>query len=187
MPVSVVATAGASNANSYLSVADADSIAATMLTTQGWSTATSDDKGKALIAATRYLDQLEWVGSKASSTQALLWPRDDASCGEKSYDNDEIPREVELACFDLADALLDTPTLLSAAPSGSGELIPGIPNADLRSAAVDVIRVEFKETGGGSAQQKNALTVLPHLSGLLGCLCLSKPFSAGRTVTVLRS
>jgi hypothetical protein len=187
MPVTVVATPGASDANSYLTVAAGDAIAGMMLGTRGWGTATSDDKAKALIGATRYLDQLQWIGSKASSTQALLWPRQDAACGEKNYGSTEIPREVELACFDLADALLETPTLLTAGPSGAGELIPGIPNADLKSASVDVLRVEFKDTGSGSPQQKNALSVLPHLVGLLGCLCLSRPLSSSRSIPVLRS
>lgn len=187
MTLVIVATPGASDANSYLSVADADTIAGTMLSTKAWGTATSGDKGKALVAATRYLDQLEWVGTKAATTQALLWPRTDAQCGEKSYSSTAIPEEVKYATFDLADALLEDSTLLTTSPAGANELIAGIPNADLKSASVDVLRVEFKDTGSGSSPQKNALTVLPHLVGLLGCLCLSKPFSAVGRVVVLRS
>ena len=187
MTVTIIATAGATDANSYLTVADGDAIADTMLSTRGWSTATTNEKGQALIQATRYLDQLDWVGDKASTTQALLWPRTDAECGEKSYASTVIPDEVELACFDLADALLETPTLITADPAARGELIPGIPNADLRSAQVDVLRVEFKETGTGYPSQKNALTVLPHLVGVLGCLCLSGPTSSSGRIAVYRS
>lgn len=187
MTLVIVATPGASNANSYLTVADADTIAGTMLSTKAWGTATTTNKTKALVAATRYLDQLDWVGTKAATTQALLWPRSDATCGEKSYSSTVIPEEVKYATFDLADALLKDATLLTTSPAGSNELIPGIPNADLRSASVDVLRVEFKETGSTSSPQKNALTVLPHLVGLLGCLCLSKPFSAVGRVVALRS
>jgi hypothetical protein len=185
MTVTLVATVGASNANSYLSLAAADAIAATMLQTKGWNDATTDEKSKALIAATRYLDQLEWIGSKTDPTQALLWPRVDASCGEKSYATDVIPEEVKYATFDLADSLLINPSLVTASPAGSNELIPGIPNADLKSASVDVIRVEFKSTG--SPAQINALNALPHLVGVLGCLCLSKPLSSVGRVAVLRS
>lgn len=187
MAVTIKATAGASDANSYLSVAAADDIANTMLSTRGWSTATTDQKGQALINSTRYLDQLEWIGSKASTTQALLWPRDDAACGEKDYANTVIPEEVKLACFDLADALLEDSTLISGSPAAGGELIPGIPNADLRSAQVDVLRVEFKDAGTGYPSQKNALTVLPHLVGVLGCLCLTGPTSSSGRIAVYRS
>jgi hypothetical protein len=185
MPVTVVATVGASDANSYLSVAAADSIAGTMLSTLKWGTATTDEKGKALIAATRYLDQLDWVGSKASTTQALLWPREEATCGEKSYANNVIPDEVKYATFDLADALLNDTTLLKPANAGLAELIPGIPNADLKSASVDVLRVDFRD--GGAPKVQNALTVLPHLVGVLGCLCLSSPSTSVGRVAVLRS
>lgn len=185
MPVVVTATAGASDANSYLSVAAADTIAGTMLSTLKWSTATTDDKGKALINATRYLDQLDWIGTKTTTTQALLWPRKDAACGEKDYANNVIPDEVKYACFDLADALLNDTTLLSGGNAGLGELIPGIPNASLKAARVDVLSVDFKD--GGAPTVKNALTVLPHLVGILGCLCLSAPTTSVGRVSVQRS
>lgn len=185
MPVTVTATVGAADANSYLSVAAADSIAGTMLSTLKWGTATTDEKGKALINATRYLDQLEWVGTKATTTQALLWPREEAACGEKDYSSSVIPEEIKYATFDLADALLNDTTLLTGSNASLGELIPGIPNADLKSARVDVISVDFKD--GGAPVVKNALTVLPHLVGVLGCLCLSSPSTSVGRVAVLRS
>jgi hypothetical protein len=185
MPVTVTATVGASDANSYLSVAAADSIASTMLSTLEWGTATTDDKGKALIAATRYLDQLDWIGTKTSTTQALLWPREDATCGEKDYANNVIPDEIKYSTFDLADALLNDTTLLKPSNAGLTELIPGIPNADLKSARVDVLSVDFRD--GGAPTVQNALTVLPHLVGVLGCLCLSSPKTSVGQISVLRS
>jgi hypothetical protein len=185
MPVTVTATVGATDANSYLSVAAADSIASNMLSTLKWGTATTDDKGKALIAATRSLDQLEWIGTKTSTTQALLWPREEATCGEKDYANNVIPEEIKYSTFDLADALLNDSTLLKPANAGLTELIPGIPNADLKSARVDVLSVDFRD--GGAPVVQNALTVLPHLVGILGCLCLSGPKTSVGQISVLRS
>ena len=79
MTVTVIATAGSSSANSYLTVAAADGLADDRLGTLAWATATTDNKGRALITATRYLDQLEWLGSRASTTQALAWPRSGAA------------------------------------------------------------------------------------------------------------
>lgn len=187
MTVTVVATSGAANANSYLTVAAADSIANTMIATLKWSTATTDNKGRALITATRYLDQLGWIGDRATTTQALAWPRSDASCGEKAYDDDEIPAEVQYATFDLADALLNDPTLFNTSNAGLGELIPGIPNASLKSARVDVLAVEFKDGGSGAPVVKNALTVLPHLVGMLGCLTTSSINTTVGQIAVLRS
>jgi hypothetical protein len=184
MTVTVTATAGAANANSYLTVAQADDLADDYLGTLKWSSATTDNKGRALIMATRYLDQLSWIGTRASTTQALAWPRTDAACGEWSYSSTVIPDPIRQGCFDLAEALLTTPTLLSTAGPGNAELIPGIPNASLKSARVDVIAVDFKD--GAVPSSRNALNVVPSLRQTLGCLCTSLPVGTG-TVRVVRS
>lgn len=187
MAVTVVATVGSTEANSYLSVAAANDIANTMVSTLGWDTATNDNKGRALITATRYLDQLKWIGTRATDSQALAWPRKDVSCGDKAYDDDEVPPEIGYATFDLADALLNNPKLFNVSNASLNELIPGIPNADLRSARVDVLAVEFKETGSGAPTVKNVLTVLPHLVGILGCLTTSTLNTGAGRIAVLRS
>ena len=185
MTVTVVATAGASNANSYLSVAAADDLANLLLGTLNWSSASTDNKGRALIMATRYLDELSWIGEKAASTQALLWPRTDAECGDWSFTSSEIPQPIKQATFDLAEYLLGDATALSGTGAGSAELIPGIPNANLKRARVDVIDVEFKQAG--EAESKNALNVVPHLKQVLGCLCLSSQNTSVGSICVLRS
>lgn len=184
MTVTVVATAGASNANSYITVATGDDLANVYLGALGWSSASTDNKGRALIMATRYLDELEWIGNRATTVQALAWPRTDATCGEWSFGSGVIPQPIKQATFDLAEALLSSPTLLGGSGAGNAELIPGIPNASLRSASVDVISVQFKD--GAVPNSQNALNVLPHLRQVLGCLCLSKPVGAGGAVRVLR-
>jgi hypothetical protein len=186
MTVTVVATAGAANANSYLSVAAADDLADDYLGPLNWTAATTDNKGRALITATRYLDQLEWLGSRATTTQALAWPRSGAACGEWSFDDDEIPPPIKRGCFELAGLLLASPTLLTGAGQrGNAELIPGIPNASLKSARVDVISLEFRD--GAVPNNQNALNVLPGLRQTLGCLCLSTPIGGSRSIRVVRS
>lgn len=185
MTVTVTATAGASNANSYITVATGDDLANVYLGTLAWSSASTDNKGRALIMATRYLDELDWIGSRASTTQALAWPRTDAECGEQSYSSTVIPQPIKQACFDLAEALLTTPTLLGGKGAGNAELIPGIPNASLKSASVDVINVQFRD--GAVANSQNVLNVLPHLRQVLGCLCLSRPVGAAGAIRVSRS
>lgn len=169
----IVATAGASNANSYLSEAGANAIAETMLGTLAWSTATSDNKARALITATNGLETLEWIGNRATATQALSWPRIDASCGDKAPDDDEIPREIQLATFDLANALLSDPALLRSAAT-SESLVTGIPNRDLRRLKLDVMELEWRtDTGPSTTSRPTPLTMLPHLASILGCLTTS--------------
>ena len=189
MPASINATVGSASANSYLTIAAADAIADTMLGTLEWTTATTDERTRALITATNGLETLEWIGARASSTQALSWPRTDASCGDKAYDDDEIPLEVELSCFDLAEALLVTPTLLQSPAGGGGELVPGVPNRDLSRLKLDVMEIEWRDNSAASTTKPpNALTALPHLATILGCLTVSAPRTGyGSLIGVQRS
>jgi hypothetical protein len=184
----LVATAGASNANSYLSIADADSIADSMVGTLAWSSATEENKIKALLTATNGLETLEWIGSRTSTTQALAWPRTNASCGDKTPESDEIPREVQLATFDLANALLTNPALLRSSPS-SNALVNGIPNRDLKRLKLDVMEIEWNTNAGNSTTEAvTPLTVLPHLATILGCLTTSGTRGGlGGTIPVQRS
>ena len=85
MAAVIDATVGGTTANSYLSIAAADTLTETMLGTLAWTSATSDQKTRALITGTRDLDKLTWIGSRTSETQALDWPRTDASCDGLDY------------------------------------------------------------------------------------------------------
>lgn len=187
MAVTVVATAGASNANSYLTVAAADDLANLYLGTLNWASAATDNKGRALIMATRYLDELGYIGTKASTTQALAWPRKEASCGDWNFTSSEIPQPIKQATFDLAEYLLGTGNgdVLLGSGASSGELIPGIPNANLKRARVDVIDVEFN--AALQADAKNALNLAPHLKHVLGCICTTGAASGFGSKRVLRS
>jgi hypothetical protein len=184
MTVTVTATAGSASANSYLTVAGGDTIANLQLGTLAWGSASNDDKGRAVISATRYLDELEWIGDRASSTQALGWPRSGITLDGVALSSTAIPEQVEQATFDLANALLTTPTLLSGSNTALGELIPSIPNSSLQSASVDVVSVTFRQ--GGAPTVLNCLTVVPSLVGTLGVLTASIPKGASGSIRVFR-
>lgn len=187
MPVTIVATVGSASANSYLTVAEGNDISNNCLGTFPWQTATDDNKARALINATRYLNELRFIGTKASTTQSLLWPRTDAECGDYSFGSNEIPGPVKMACFDIADTLLGDGNILKVSNTASTtELIPGIPNTMLRKAKVDVIDIEFMPQQG-LPPRINILNVLPHIATTLGCLCLSGPSSSFGVRTVVRS
>ena len=77
MPTLVKETgAGLANANSYADVADGDAYADNSLNAKSWQDAQANDKARALIMATRAVDNLfQWNGSKTTEAQALQWPR----------------------------------------------------------------------------------------------------------------
>ena len=78
MAVTIDATAGGANANSYLTLSDAQAIVDGMVEdadVTAWASATTDQKNRALYTATQRLDRERFIGAKATNTQALQWPR----------------------------------------------------------------------------------------------------------------
>jgi hypothetical protein len=68
---------GLADANSYISVADADTYHSDRGHTD-WTAAAAEEKEQALILATQYLDgryRKRWKGYKSTTGQALSWPR----------------------------------------------------------------------------------------------------------------
>jgi hypothetical protein len=78
MAITIVATIGAVDANSYLTLAEAQAIIDGMVLdadVTAWGTATTDNKNRALFTATQRLDRERFLGARATDTQALQWPR----------------------------------------------------------------------------------------------------------------
>ena len=78
MAVTIDATAGGADANSYLTLSDAQDIVDGMVEdadVTAWASATTDQKNRALYTATQRLDRERFLGAKATDTQALQWPR----------------------------------------------------------------------------------------------------------------
>jgi len=76
MALALVATAGASNANSYTTVTEADSYHEGHLYASLWVAATATTKAAALVMATRILEsEMGWEGFRMTTTQSLSFPR----------------------------------------------------------------------------------------------------------------
>jgi hypothetical protein len=108
MPLTLIATAGAANANSYTTVEEADAYHDAHLYASTWTNATTEQKTAALVWATRLLDeQCEWDGTKATNEQALRWPRGGAYDADGvPFDVDEIPQSLKYATAEFARHLL---------------------------------------------------------------------------------
>lgn len=68
-------TIGSDNYEAYVEVADVDSYANGSLNATAWDDLTEDDKGRAVVTATRWIDSQCWQGEKADPVQELAWPR----------------------------------------------------------------------------------------------------------------
>ena len=78
MAVVIVATPGAANANSYVTLAEATTIIDGFVEdadVQHWGSGNTDSRNRALFTATQRLDRERFLGARATDTQALQWPR----------------------------------------------------------------------------------------------------------------
>lgn len=114
------ATVAGATANSYLTVAAADALAAADLGRQAtaWTAATTDQKERALKRATREIDQHFpttglWV--RYDADQALLYPRPQDATGVPLVPY--IHANVQLACYHQASYLVVNADLIDGAAS----------------------------------------------------------------------
>lgn len=75
MALAIDATAGGSNANSYVTVSEADDVALYRIGGNAFSVLDDDEKIQALATAAMALDALPWVGTRSTESQAMEWPR----------------------------------------------------------------------------------------------------------------
>jgi hypothetical protein len=100
-------TPGGSSDNSYVELEEANAYFEDRLNTAEWDAATNETREKALITATRRIDEEQFFGYKASITQALKWPRYNVTDEDGNLlPSDSIPEQVKQAVFVTALELL---------------------------------------------------------------------------------
>lgn len=162
MPLTIIATPGAVNANSYVTVAQADAYLAARLNAGAWTSATADTKAAALIEAQRSMQTLPWLGARATASQALAWPRtgvtDPDSPTAADYDAAAIPVRV-------ADAQCEW--ALEFVKAGTTDIAAADPSANIIRERVDVLEVQYAEP---DARPVVGLARYPRVLGLLSAL-----------------
>ena len=97
---------GLSNADAYVSVADADIYHASYNGSTDWSGATTAAKEMAIMVATQYIDNTygsAWKGTRTGSVQSLDWPR--AGVQDQNgfvQASDELPNKLKQAAAEVA-------------------------------------------------------------------------------------
>ena len=108
MAVTVIATAKGTTSNSYATLTDAESYMEGRSDTTTWDAASNDTKNRALVTATNRLEQQDFHGTPTDADQRLKWPRSGLTdMDSRSYDQDEIPRPVEEAAYEMALPLVN--------------------------------------------------------------------------------
>jgi hypothetical protein len=162
--LTIVATAGSASANSFVTLAEAETYMEGRGNKATWTAAADADKNIALVEATRDIDAMDFIGYVAESTQSLAWPRqwavdpDDPS--QNYYATNEIPTRVKDATSELAFQYIKAGTTDVAAIDSK---------TNVKRKKVDVLETEYfapSETPTGLARYPRVLTWLrPLLAG----------------------
>ena len=78
MAITIDATVGGASANSYITLADANSIIEGLVADDdvaAWDGSNTDNKNRALFTAAIRVDRERFLGARVTNTQALQWPR----------------------------------------------------------------------------------------------------------------
>ena len=124
--MSLDATPNGANSDSFMTVAEADSYYATNLYSTTWVGSNTDSKEKALKMATRILDEkVAWVGTRATSTQALGWGRTDVTWDGTTVSSTTVPIQIKNATAEFAGELLVSDLTANAEGKGLNSLKVG--------------------------------------------------------------
>lgn len=141
MAVVIDATVGGAASNSFSTLAESETYMESRLNGATWTAATTDNKNRALVEATRLLSIKQWRGERASSTQALAWPRFNAPDPDNPngwyYESDVIPQRVKDATAELAFQFIK---------QGTDDLAAADVNAGVVEKTVDVLTTRWESS-----------------------------------------
>lgn len=154
------ATIGGANSNSYVSLTYANAFFENILLPNAWDSAVPDDQERALMTATQWLEEYDYVGKAATLTQALKWPRfglSDVLSGEDQlilglYDETEMPIPLLNATCELAFYLLSL-----GAAGGAAAITTGLGQPSSLKLGNEV-EVRYQQQGSATATVSTPLT-----------------------------
>ena len=97
MAVTLDATLSGTTSNSYLTMATALQIAQSVPGGDDWAAKTEDARNLSLIQATRWLETIDYDGTRCKASQRLKWPRSGATCDGVTSDCSGIPYQIQEA------------------------------------------------------------------------------------------
>lgn len=175
MAATIDATLSGASANSYVTLAGANTYFETVPNSGTWTDKTDDQKNRALISATRWIDALSFYGDRCTTTQALKWPREDYTVDDIDLVCSLIPTDIKTATYELARALANDTDAVTGSTGTSG-IYDEVKLGDLQ--------VKYKSSSTTSGVINNVFDVYPWLQSYLGPYCLAG--AANHAVRLLR-
>jgi hypothetical protein len=163
VPATIDATLGGTTANSYVTLAESNAYFETSPDSSTWTNKSDDQKNRALISSTRWIDALTFYGARCTETQALSWPRENYMVDGVALACTLIPARIKAATFELARALANDTSALT----GTSGLTGTYDEVELGE-----LRVKYNSASQTSGLINNIFDVYPWLQSYLGAYSL---------------
>ncbi len=163
MPAAINATLSSATANSYVTLADANTYFETVPNSSTWTDKTDDQKNRALISATRWIDSLNFLGDRCDNGQALKWPRNNYEIDRVELTCSVIPADIKYATYELARALANDTDAITGTTGTTGIY---------NQVELGELKVKYNKTSQTSGVINNVFDVYPWLQSYLGPYCM---------------
>ena len=157
------ATVKGENANSYVTLTEANSYFETVPDSTTWDNKTVDQKNRSLIAATRWIDSFVYYGNRCDDGQALKFPRNNYQVDGVELACSKIPVNIKYAQYELARALANDTDAMTGNVGTNG---------NIAEAKLGDLAVKYNTSSQGTGSVNNVLDVYPWLQSYLGAYML---------------
>jgi hypothetical protein len=157
------ATIKDANANSYVTLTEANTYFETVPDSSTWTNKTDDQKNRALIAATRWIDTFVFYGDRCDSGQSLKFPRNNYQVDGVELSCSMIPLNVKYAQYELARALANDTDAMTGNLGTDG---------NFEEVKLGDLQVKYNTASQGTGAVNNILDVYPWLQSYLGAYML---------------
>ena len=163
MAATITATLKSETANSYVTLAEADTYFETAPESSTWANKSDDQKNRALISACRWIDTLNFLGDRCDNDQALKWPRNNYHVDNVELVCTAIPSNIKNAQYELARALANDTDAITGNKGTDGTY---------EEVKLGDIEVKYNTDSQGVGTINNVFDVYPWLQSYLGAYCL---------------
>jgi hypothetical protein len=155
----ITATLSSASANSYVTLAEANTYFETVPDSTTWDNKSDDQKNRALIAATRWIDSFVYFGDRCDHGQALKFPRNNYQVDDVELACTAIPANIKYAQYELARALANDTDAMTGNIGTNG---------NIAEAKLGDLAVKYNIASQGTGSVNNIMDVYPWLQSYLG-------------------
>ena len=163
MAATIDSTIKGASANSYASLSDSNDYFDTSPDSSTWSNKTDDEKKRALISATRWIETLVFYGDRCDEGQALKFPRTNYQVDGVELTCTLIPNNIKYAQYELARALANDTDAMTGNIGTNG---------NIAEAKLGDLQVKYNLASQGNGSVNNIMDVYPWLQSYLGAYML---------------